>query len=71
MSSGSVILGSLYWIAFPIIYLIQVIIAILYIILAPLFYLGSYTVSAFLYPFRLVPKFEVSYLTLLGFAFHS
>lgn len=50
----------LYWVAFPIYYVLTALLSILLLILSPLLHLAHYFAYACWYPISLIPNFEVS-----------
>ena len=56
----SVCLTIIYWLLFPIIYILSALLSLLLLVLSPLFYLAHYIAYGFWYPFSLIPNFEVS-----------
>ncbi|KAK4697024.1 hypothetical protein P7C71_g982, partial [Lecanoromycetidae sp. Uapishka_2] len=59
----SLILNALYYIAYPVLYILHLIFTILAIITAPLLHLGHYALYACSYPIRILGKFEVRFLS--------
>ena len=55
----SFILNILSWVALPLALLFRLLLSTILTVLAPLLYLGHFILSAFSYPFQIIPKFEV------------
>lgn len=62
MSLASQVWKVIYYVLFPIIYLLCVLLNTVLLIAAPLIYLGRFLFSVCAYPFQLIPKLEVSWV---------
>ena len=51
----------LYYIVYPIVFILTLLLYVLRIITAPLLYLGHYLLYTFWYPLHILGKFEVSF----------
>ena len=55
----SLCLTILYWLVFPVVYILRTLLSFLLLVLSPLVYLAHYIAYGLWYPFSLIPNFEV------------